>query len=81
MMSGLFDSNAIFFVETDAINGINGTIITYCYGLIWIESKPEHNNRLIIAQLALLGGSELRETIFCLNPNEPPALTFIVYDN
>ena len=29
MMSGLFDSNAIFFVETDAINGINGTIITY----------------------------------------------------
>jgi len=56
-------------------------LIPRCYGLIWIESKPEHNNRLIIAQLALLGGSELRETIFCLNPNEPPALTFIVYDN
>ena len=43
-------------------------LIPRCYGLIWIESKPEHKNRLIIAQLALLGGSELAENYLLPKP-------------
>ena len=35
------------------------SLIPRCYGLIWIESKPEHKDRSIITQLTLLRGSEL----------------------